>query len=173
MRTDGATQTRASRADHEPRRAGARPAIRELTRAECDALLARQSVARLAYTFHDRVSIAPIHYVYEDGWLVGRTSVGRKTWSLAHHPWVALEVDEVRGAFDWDSVVVHGTFYALRRSGTGADRASWERAVALLRRLVPETLDEDDPVPFRDVVFHVHVDAVTGRSARPVAAAAP
>lgn len=143
------------------------PTFRVLTRAECDALLARQRVARVAYTFHDRVSIEPIHYAYEDGWLVGRTAPGSKLATLAHNPWVALEVDEVRDTFDWESVVVHGTFYQLHREGTATERESWARAVPLLRRIVPEALAPNDPVPFRDVLFHVHVDEVAGRAARP------
>jgi nitroimidazol reductase NimA-like FMN-containing flavoprotein (pyridoxamine 5'-phosphate oxidase superfamily) len=156
-------------ADVAPRERSTSPIIRELTRAECGALLGRQTVARLAYASHDRVSIEPIHYVYEDGWLVGRTAEGSKVATLAHDPWVALEVDEVRDTFDWDSVVVRGTFYRLRREGSAADRESWARAVPLLRRIVPEALGPDDPVPFRDVLFHVHVDEVTGRAARPFA----
>jgi hypothetical protein len=157
-------------------RAGRSPTFRELTRAECDALLGRQTVARLAYAFHDRVAIEPIHYVYDvsdGGWLVGRTASGSKLLTLAHNPWVALEVDEVRDTFDWESVVVHGTFYRLYSEGTETERASWARAVPLLRRIVPEALGPDDPVPFRTVLFHVHVDEVTGRAARPPGAASP
>ena len=36
----------------------AHPTFRELARAECDALLRRRTVARIAYAFRDRVSIA-------------------------------------------------------------------------------------------------------------------
>jgi nitroimidazol reductase NimA-like FMN-containing flavoprotein (pyridoxamine 5'-phosphate oxidase superfamily) len=150
---------------------GASPTFRELAPAECDALLRRQRVARLAYAFRDRVSIEPIHYVYEDGWLVGRTAPGSKLEVLAHNPWVALEVDEVRDTFDWESVVVRGTFYQLHREGTETERASWARALPLLRRIVPEALGPGDPVGFRDVLFHVHADEVTGRAASPPGAA--
>ena len=45
------------------------PVFRELTREGCEALLAVSHVGRLAYTFHDRVDIEPIHYVYADGWI--------------------------------------------------------------------------------------------------------
>ena len=41
--------------------------FRELTAAETDALLERNHVGRIAYSFHDRVDIEPIHYVYADG----------------------------------------------------------------------------------------------------------
>ena len=148
-------------------RASDAPRFRELSRAECEAILARQHVGRIAYAFHDRVAIEPIHYVFDDGWLVGRTAAGSKLATLARNPWVAFETDVVRDTFDWESVVVHGTFYRPQSHGTPAQRASWAHALKLLRTFLPETLGPDDPTPFRDVLFQVHVDEVTGRAATP------
>ena len=167
------TPRRSTRADDYAREAtppGAAPTFRPLTHAECVALLRSQVVGRMAYAFHQRVSIEPIHYVYDDGWLVGRTSPGTKLSTLAHSPWVAVEVDAVRGLFDWESVVVRGTFYPLHDDGSAAARASWARALPLLRRLVPESLGPRDPTQFRDVLFHIHVDELSGRAARPAGA---
>ena len=84
------------------------PVIRSLDRTECEALLARNHIGRVAYALHDRVSITPLHYVFLDGWLYGRTSHGAKIGIVAHNHWVAFEVDEVARLFDWRSVVVHG-----------------------------------------------------------------
>jgi nitroimidazol reductase NimA-like FMN-containing flavoprotein (pyridoxamine 5'-phosphate oxidase superfamily) len=86
------------------------PVFRELHRHEIDALLGRNNVGRIAFTFHDRVDIEPINYVYSWGWLYGRTSKGAKLDTIAHNRWVAFEVDEVKGLFDWQSVVVKGSF---------------------------------------------------------------
>ena len=54
------------------------PTIREMTRPEIDALLARNHVGRMAFASGNRIDIEPIHYVYANGWLYGRTSPGRK-----------------------------------------------------------------------------------------------
>src|SRR6185295_646407 len=97
-------------------------------------------------------------YIYADGWLYGRTSEGSKVAMLARQPWVAFEVDEIRGPFDWRSVVVHGRFYRLDPEGGGADHAAWRRAVQVLTGILPTTLTPDDPVPFRTVVFRIHAD---------------
>jgi len=129
-------------------------------------MLARHHVGRIAYTFHDRVDVEPISYVYADGALVFRTAPGSKLETLMHHPWVALEIDEVEGVFDWRSVVVHGTSYILQETGAEAERRAYRAAVTSLRRLVPGTLDEGDPVPFRSVVLKLHIDRMTGRAAR-------
>lgn len=146
---------------------GQSPEIRALTQRECTALLGRHSVGRIAFTFHDRVDIQPLNYVYEAGWIYGRTSDGGKLATLAHHPWVAFEVDEVRGPFDWASVVVHGSFHPLDPDRWQADAAVEARTLSLLRQLVPETFTPDDPAPARNVLFRIAVGDMTGRLATP------
>ena len=143
------------------------PQIRTLTRDDCVALLRRNQVGRIASAFDRRVEILPIHYVYEEGWLYGRTSPGGKTDMWRHSRWVAFEVDEVRALFDWASVVVHGGLYLLSPDETEAGALEWERAVTLLRRLVPDTGSAHDPVPHRNIVFRIHVDEMDGRAALP------
>jgi hypothetical protein len=137
-----------------------KPVIRSLKGDETQALLARNNVGRLAFAFHDRVDIEPIHFVYEAPWIFGRTSAGAKLLTLAHNQWCAFETDEVRGPFDWESVVVKGPF-----SPQNSPMASWDygRALAALRRLFPFTLTTDDPTPHRDIVFGVHASEISGR----------
>lgn len=141
------------------------PRFRALSTAECVSLLKGQQVGRLAYVHHGQVGIVPIHYAYADGWLYGRTAAGAKIAALRHHPWVAFEVDEIAGTFEWRSVVVRGAFYLIARDGPGGDRQRWGRAVELLRRLVPATFAPGDPTPGRDLVFRIHVGELTGRAA--------
>ena len=141
------------------------PSFRDLTASECRFLLARHRLGRLAYTFHDRVDVEPIGYVYVGGALVFRTAPGSKLQTLAHHPWAALEIDEVEGAFDWQSVVVHGTVYLLHEDGTPAEARAYRSAVHALTRLVPATLAPGDPAPFRTVIAKLHIDRMTGRAA--------
>lgn len=142
------------------------PTFRVLTPEECLALLARGRVGRLAYVLHGRVGIVPIHYVLADGWLYGRTAPGEKLAALRSNPWVAFEVDEVDGPYDWRSVVVRGAFYRLTRTGGRSDAVRWVRAAAAIRTIVPEAFAPGDPTPDRDVLFRIHLGEVTGRAAR-------
>ncbi|MEO7042035.1 MAG: pyridoxamine 5'-phosphate oxidase family protein, partial [Gemmatimonadaceae bacterium] len=89
------------------------PRIRELSRLEIEEILARNHVGRIAFTLHDRVDIEPIHYVFDAGWIYGRTSQGTKLSTIEHHRWVAFEVDEVKELFHWRSVVIKGAFYLI------------------------------------------------------------
>ena len=139
--------------------------IRALTREEAAELLRAHRVGRLAYSWRDHVDVVPIAYVYDGGAIYARTSEGAKTRTLRHSPWVAFEVDEVRGAYDWRSAVAHGTVHVLRPNGTAADRRAHERAVALLRGAEPAALADDDPLPSRSIVLQISVDQLTGREA--------
>ena len=142
------------------------PRIRILDPVECRRVLDRNVVGRIAFAFARRVELLPIHYVHDDGWLYGRTTPGEKLGMWQHSRWVAFEVDEIRGLFDWTSVVVHGGLYPLSPDAPH-EAATWEHAVSVLRRLVPGTGSVHDPVPFRSQLFRIHVDELTGREASP------
>lgn len=146
----------------------ARPVFRVLHRGECEVILARNHVGRLAYARRNQIDIEPVHYVLSGGWLYGRTSEGRKIAMTGHAWWpVAFEVDEVEDLFRWRSVVVHGGFYPLPHGPAGSEPAEWHRGVAALRTLLPDTFGPDDPVPFRTLLFRVAVQELSGREAMP------
>ena len=139
------------------------PVFRALSDAESRALLARHHVGRVAYSLHDHVDIEPVHYVYDGGWIFGRTSVGAKLATLAHRPWCAFEVDEVRGLFDWTSAVAKGSFHLLDPERGSSD--TYGRALELLSDLVPETFAPGDPAPHRSVLFGIFIQELQGRCA--------
>jgi nitroimidazol reductase NimA-like FMN-containing flavoprotein (pyridoxamine 5'-phosphate oxidase superfamily) len=103
--------------------------------------------------------------VVSGDWLYGRTSRGEKFMTLAHNPWCAFEVDEVRDLFDWDSVVVKGRLELLDPQVASPD--AYEEGLKLMGALVPGAFTEVDPVPHRLILFRVHLSEITGRSARP------
>ena len=140
------------------------PEFLTLSGAEARAVLARHHVGRIAYVADGHVDIEPIHFVADGDWMHGRTSIGTKLATLVHRPRCALEVDEIHGHFDWTSVVVRGTFHLLDPQTGSPD--VYDRALALLARLVPGMLSSRDPAPHRVVVFGIHVEQLTGRAAR-------
>lgn len=148
-----------------------RPTFRELAREECEVVLARNHVGRIAWSHANHIDVEPIHYVHAGRWLFGRTSPGAKLDTLAggfyHVSPVAFEVDEVEALFSWRSVVVHGNFYPIDPEGAPWEREQWAAGIEALRRLVPESFTERDPVPFRTVLFGIAVQEVSGREARP------
>lgn len=141
------------------------PSFRTLDAGECEELLTRHHHGRLAFAFHERVDVEPMHYVWHDRWIYGRTSFGTKLRALARNRLVAFEIDEVDATFSWRSVVVKGTLSFLVPAADGMERDEWELALNLLRRIVPEALSSHDPTPNRTVVFRIRADVVSGRAA--------
>jgi uncharacterized protein len=141
------------------------PDVHVLDRTECEALLMSQQVGRLAFSFRDRVDIEPIHYVYANGYIYGRTQFGSKVTVLAHHPWIAFEVDEVSALFAWRSVVVHGRIEFPDPNGSLEEIARYAQAVERFRTLIPTAFDENDPTPARELAFLIAVQEMTGRAA--------
>jgi nitroimidazol reductase NimA-like FMN-containing flavoprotein (pyridoxamine 5'-phosphate oxidase superfamily) len=139
--------------------------VQPLSPDEITSLLARNKVGRIAFSSHDRVDIEPLSYVYAPGWIYGRTAHGAKLTTVAKNKWVAFEVDEVKSIFDWQSVVVHGGVYVLEPGPSDDARALYAEALTILRKLLPSTFREDDPVPERDVIFRIAIQESTGRRA--------
>lgn len=145
--------------------------FRELGQDDVEAILARNHVGRLGYARDNQVEIHPVHYVFSDGWIYGRTSYGtiyRSLGETAYQWWpVAFEVDEVEDLFRWRSVLVYGGFYLLDPEGPPPEREAWDTAVEVLRTLIPGTLRANDPVPFGTVLFRISVQETRGREATP------
>jgi nitroimidazol reductase NimA-like FMN-containing flavoprotein (pyridoxamine 5'-phosphate oxidase superfamily) len=143
------------------------PLFSVLGRKACEAILARNSVGRIAFSLHDSVRIVPIHYGYSSGWIYGRTAATGKLQQILRNRRVAFEVDEHTQLFEWRSVVASGPMYLIEPGTTPSDRRVHTKAVSLIRQLVPSALTESDPVPFRDQLFRIRVAEITGRASGP------
>lgn len=143
-----------------------RVAIRELSRDNSKALLAKHHVGRLGISFHDRVRVELANYVYSEEWIYARTELGADLMTMRHHPWAAFEVDEIDGIYDWRTVEVLGTIELLATPLPFGDSSAFENAVRLMRTVVPEILTSDDPVPERVQLLRIHLDELRGREAQ-------
>lgn len=136
---------------------------------ECAAVLERNHTGRIAFLREGRVDIEPVGYVARGNWIFVRSAYGAKLEAFAHNPYVAFEVDEVDGPFDWRSVVAQGTIYMLPADGAPIEQKEFERAVKALRTIMPHALTQSDPVPERVFVYGLHVDRLSGRMAQQAA----
>jgi nitroimidazol reductase NimA-like FMN-containing flavoprotein (pyridoxamine 5'-phosphate oxidase superfamily) len=150
-----------------PRTADDAPLFSVLGRKACEAILARNSVGRIAFSLHDSVRIVPIHYAYASGWIYGRTAAAGKLEEILRNRRVAFEVDEHTQLFEWRSVVASGPLYLIEPGTTPSDRRTHTKAVSLIRELVPSAMTDSDPVPFRDQLFRIRVAEISGRASGP------
>jgi len=91
--------------------------IIELTDAECEAVLERAVVARLATCADSRPYIVPISVKYEraasDRFLYSFANLGQKVRWMRSNPLVCVEVDELGDRVHWTTVVITGRFEEL------------------------------------------------------------
>jgi nitroimidazol reductase NimA-like FMN-containing flavoprotein (pyridoxamine 5'-phosphate oxidase superfamily) len=142
-----------------------RPTFLDLSHADAIALVRRNDVGHLAYSFHDRVDIEPLSYVLDADWIYGRTSPGDKFSTIGHSRWVALEVDEVEDRFNWSSAVVHGALELLDATAGVRARGDYDHALEVVRAIDVEAFTPLDPTPNRTRLFRVHIDDIVGRAA--------
>jgi uncharacterized protein len=139
-----------------------KPSFRKLSPEECHTILARNHFGRLAHSLFDHVGVEPLTYVYRDNAIWGRTGPGVKTRVLERNPRVVFQVDEVEAMFRWRSVVARGEFDMLSASGSEARLRAWRDALDAVRQVLPETFTENDPVPFRTILFRITITTVSG-----------
>jgi uncharacterized protein len=84
--------------------------LREMSRKECDDLLARLDYGRLGCVRDKRPYIVPIYFVFEPGHLYGFSTMGQKIEWMRLNSLVCVEADEVRSHHEWSSVVVQGRY---------------------------------------------------------------
>lgn len=141
------------------------PQFVTLTPDQCLEVLQRNHVGRIAYRDGDRVDIQPLGYVANSRWLFMRSAHGTRLSALMKDPYVALEVDEIEGPFDWRSVVVHGTIYLLDEDGGAVERRESRRALDAIRAVMPKAFTPADPVPERRFLYGLNIHDMKGRMA--------
>jgi nitroimidazol reductase NimA-like FMN-containing flavoprotein (pyridoxamine 5'-phosphate oxidase superfamily) len=140
--------------------------MRSLDRREAELMLSQHHTGRMAFAFHDKITIELVNYVYADGWIYARIEQGPALTTLRHHQWVAFEVDELQTVYDWRTVTVHGSLQFLSDDRSSPDWRDFNRAAELIRAQVPSVLTADDPLPNRNQVYRIHVDELLGRESR-------
>jgi nitroimidazol reductase NimA-like FMN-containing flavoprotein (pyridoxamine 5'-phosphate oxidase superfamily) len=137
-----------------------------LDAAPAEALLAKHHVGSIAVAFHDHVTISLLNYVYAKRWIYARLEDGPDLAAVQHHPWVAIEVSEISGIYDWRTVTARGSVELLRQDGGPAARRECDAAIDILRTVVPAVFTKRDPMPQRVQVVRIHVDELVGRQSR-------
>lgn len=145
--------------------------VGELTRAEIEALLRSEVVARIGCHADGRTYVVPITYVYDRGAIIGHSREGMKVELMRRNPAVCVEIDHVEDLGNWRSVIVRGRYEEL--SGAAAV-AALEKLVA---RLEPLATGETSAPPHGPaaahadaaaglVVYRIEIDEETGRFER-------
>ena len=151
-------------ADPAPSRWVRVPRVRELDQRQMESILTRHNIGRMIYVAGGRIEVRPVHFVYSQGAILGRTSPSERFGADVHD--VVFEIDEAHDLFSWRSVIVRGRLSLLRPSDSEPEDSAPLAAITALRSLVPGAFTERDPTPERAVIFHIDPVEITGREAR-------
>ncbi|TIM45942.1 MAG: pyridoxamine 5'-phosphate oxidase family protein [Mesorhizobium sp.] len=144
--------------------------IRQLSLAQCTALISENRLARLACSSGNQPYLVPIYYAYDDRCTYSFTMPGRKLDTMRGNPQVALLVEEKGEARSCKSVVAEGRFEELpdridikrerdRAWSLLSQHANWWEPGAL-KPVVAPLVDHASHVFFR-----IHVERMSGREA--------
>ena len=139
---------------------------RNLDSRDAEHLLSAHHTGRMAFAFHDRVTMTLVNYVYANDWIYARLEQGPALRTLRHRQWVAFEVDEIAGVYDWRTVIVHGAVQFLENDRSLPEWADFNHALELLRGQVPSILTNDDPQPDRLQLYRIHLDECFARESK-------
>lgn len=144
--------------------------IHEMSRAECDQLLARTTVGRLACARENQPYVVPVDFAFDGSYFYGFTTLGQKVEWMRSNPLVCFEVDEVTNQYQWTSVVAFGRYeelpdereYAVARQRAYAflqKRAMWWEPAYISKE------HRDQPHSLTPIFYRIRLDSMTGHRA--------
>ena len=143
--------------------------ISELNAAECEEILARSEVARLACSRHDQPYIVPIHFSFDAArtCLYAFSTVGQKIDWMRQNPKVCVEIEEVADKNHWTTVLAFGRYEEMNDSP--ADSAARKAAEQLFSKRpewwLPAAAKVGSSERHAMVVYRIQIDRMTGRRA--------
>jgi hypothetical protein len=134
--------------------------VHELTAEECEAVLARTHIGRLACARRDQPYVVPVSFAFDatERSLVGFATVGQKIEWMRANPRVCVEAEEIADDRHWTTIVIVGRYEEILSSDT--QRLARAQALLNVRQAwwLPATarpahdLERDTPVFYRIIV---------------------
>jgi uncharacterized protein len=132
----------------------------QLNKEESESLLRDCHIGHLGCIRERGPYVVPAHYIFHDGDLYLHSRVGEKIRALRQIPKVCMQVEEVRDAYHWRSVIAFGKYEEI----TSADERAWFNRRILVRfpHLTPVESIAVDGEANDTVIFRIRVEEITG-----------
>jgi uncharacterized protein len=148
--------------------------VQQLTVEQCEDLLARTNLGRLACARADQPYIVPVFFYFdrEKRSMYSFSTLGQKIEWMRNNPKVCIEVEEIVSQFNWKTVVAFGKYEEIGQSAEESDAR--RRIYEILQRrprwwlpgAAKSSAGHEHAVP---VVYRILIERVSGRHAsRPV-----
>jgi hypothetical protein len=137
--------------------------VRDMTDRECWSTLAAAHVARLACTLENRPYVVPIAFVVADELVYSFALPGQKIDWMRRNPRVCLEMDDVRQADQWTSVIADGRYEELSStSGRELAHALLQRRPMWWQPGATSRMAADASSKMEPIFYRIQVDRITG-----------
>jgi|SRR6185369_3815404 Predicted flavin-nucleotide-binding protein len=144
--------------------------IHEMSSAECDEVLARTNIGRLACAKDNQPYVVPMNFAFDGCYLYGFTTLGKKVEWMRSNPMVCFEIDEVTNQNQWISIVASGRYEELpderayEEARTRAHACLQKRAVWWEPAYIAQE-HRDQPHSLTPIFFRIRIDKITGHHA--------
>lgn len=140
--------------------------IVEISRDDCQKLLSRVLIGRLACSLDNQPYIVPVCFAYEPECLYVFSTLGKKIEWMRQNPKVCVQADEVGSRSNWTSVVVNGTYLELREPQYTAEkehaRERLSRYSEWWRTPIAERRETTDDIAIETVFFRIDITSMSG-----------
>jgi nitroimidazol reductase NimA-like FMN-containing flavoprotein (pyridoxamine 5'-phosphate oxidase superfamily) len=144
--------------------------IHEMSTVECNEILERTNVGRLACAHDNQPYVVPINFAFDGCYFYGFTTLGQKVEWMRSNPLVCLEVDETTNESQWTSIVALGRYEELldepeyEQARTRAHsflqkRATWWEPAYISKE------HQDQPHSLTPIFYRIRVNQITGHRA--------
>jgi uncharacterized protein len=144
--------------------------IEDMSRESSIELLKTAHLGHIACSRGGQPYVTPFSFVFDQEYLYGFASVGRKIEWMRANPLVCVEVEKIVSRGDWRTVVIFGRYEEL----PDTPEFQYKRATAnsLLSKVATwwepgsvRTQRETMARPFEPVIYRVSIDELTGHHA--------
>ena len=140
--------------------------INKLTNEECESLLQKAALARLACALDNQPYVIPIYVAYDKGSLYALSTIGQKIEWMRTNPRVCLQVDEIQNNEQWTSVIVNGHYQELPEPQFSDERNHAKRLLGQRHRWWQAAMAERQMTAGEHLIdplfFRVRIDSMTG-----------
>lgn len=138
-----------------------------ISRSECEELLKRGSLGRIACSSEDQPYVVPIGFSYESpSHIYTFSTFGKKIEWMRRNPKVCLEVDEIANRSNWSSVVIEGTFVELSEPEYTVQK---QRAIEKLQEFslwwktpLAQRRETEKDISIQPIFFRIDIVSMTG-----------
>ena len=140
--------------------------LQNLSTSEISEVLDRGSHAHLACRRWRQLYVVPVTYIHDGDFIYCHSRLGKKIEMMRSNPHVCLQIEEIRGLFQWRSVIIWGRYEELADLEAAKGMSLLSKKVGDLekKRGLSSVDDEISAILSNAIFYRIHIEKATGRA---------